>query len=144
VHIPYKGSSGARTDVMGGQVDLMFDAVTTMAEVAKTGKVKALATTGLHRSGVLPDVPTVSESGVPGYEATIWLGLLAPKGTPKAIVDRLNDAVGRITSQPDVKQLWGKQGATPMVMSPAEFERYIQADIAKWARVIKTANIKAD
>jgi len=144
VHIPYKGSSGARTDVMGGQVDLMFDAVTTMAEVAKTGKVKALATTGLQRSSVLPDVPTVSESGVPGYEATIWLGLLAPKGTPKAVVDKLNEAVTRITSQPDVKQAWGKQGATPMAMNPAEFDKYIQADIAKWARVIKAANIKAD
>jgi tripartite-type tricarboxylate transporter receptor subunit TctC len=144
VHIPYRGSSGARTDVMGGQVELMFDAVTTMAEAAKMGKVKALATTGLQRSTVLPDVPTVNESGVPGYEATIWLGLLAPKGTPKAIVDKLNEAVSKVTSQPDVKRQWGVQGATPMVMSPAEFDKYIQADIAKWAKVIKTANIKAD
>jgi tripartite-type tricarboxylate transporter receptor subunit TctC len=144
VHIPYRGSSGARTDVMGGQVDLMFDAVTTMADVAKAGKVKALATTGLQRSSVLPDVPTVNEAGVPGYEATIWLGLIAPKGTPKAIVDRLNEAVSKIASQPDVKQQWGKQGATPMVMTPLEFDQYIQADIAKWAKVIKSANIKAD
>jgi tripartite-type tricarboxylate transporter receptor subunit TctC len=144
VHIPYRGSSGARTDVMGGQVELMFDAVTTMAEAAKMGKVKALATTGLQRSTVLPDVPTVNESGVPGYEATIWLGLLAPKGTPKAIVDKLNEAVSKVTSQPDVKRQWGVQGATPMVMSPAEFDKYIQADIAKWAKVIKAANIKAD
>jgi tripartite-type tricarboxylate transporter receptor subunit TctC len=144
VHIPYRGSSGARTDVMGGQVDLMFDAVTTMAEAAKMGKVKALATTGLQRSSVLPDVPTVNESGVPGYEATIWLGLLAPKGTPKAIVDKLNDAVSKITSQPDVKRQWGQQGATPMVMTPAEFDKYIQADIVKWAKVIKAANIKVD
>jgi tripartite-type tricarboxylate transporter receptor subunit TctC len=144
VHIPYRGSSGARTDVMGGQVDLMFDAVTTMAEAAKMGKVKALATTGLQRSSVLPDVPTVNESGVPGYEATIWLGLLAPKGTPKAIVDKLNEAVSRITSQPEVKRQWGQQGATPMVMTPAEFDKYIQADIVKWAKVIKAANIKAD
>jgi tripartite-type tricarboxylate transporter receptor subunit TctC len=144
VHIPYRGSSGARTDVMGGQVELMFDAVTTMAEAAKLGKVKALATTGLQRSSVLPDVPTVNESGVPGYEATIWLGLLAPKGTPRGIVDKLNEAVSKITSQPEVKRQWGQQGATPMVMSPAEFDRHIQADIAKWARVIKAANIKAE
>ncbi len=144
VHIPYRGSSGARTDVMGGQVDLMFDAVTTMAEVVKSGKVKAIATTGLQRSSVLPDVPTVHEAGVPNYEATIWLGLLAPKGTPKAVIDRLNDAVSKIASQPDVKQQWGKQGATPMVMTPVVFEKYIQDDIAKWARVIKTANIKAE
>ena len=144
VHIPYRGSSGARTDVMGGQVDLMFDAVTTMADVVKSGKVKALATTGLQRSSVLPDVPTVNEAGVPGYEATIWLGLLAPKGTPRAIVDKLNEAVSKIASQPEVRQQWGKQGATPMVMSPAVFDKYIQDDIAKWARVIKSANIKAE
>jgi len=144
VHIPYRGSSGARTDVMGGQVDLMFDAVTTMAEVVKAGKVKALATTGLQRSSVLPDVPTVSEAGVPNYEATIWLGLLAPKGTPPAVVQRLNEAVSKIASEPDVKAAWGKQGATPMVMTPAAFDKYIQADIAKWAGVIKSAHIKAD
>ena len=144
VHIPYRGSSGARTDVMGGQVDLMFDAVTTMAEVVKSGKVKALATTGLQRSSVLPDVPTVHESGVPNYEATIWLGLLAPKGTPRAIVDKLNEAVSKISSQPEVRQAWGRQGATPMVMTPAAFDKYIHDDIAKWARVIKSANIKAE
>jgi tripartite-type tricarboxylate transporter receptor subunit TctC len=144
VHIPYRGSSGARTDVMGGQVDFMFDAVTTMAEVVKSGKVKALATTGLQRSSVLPDVPTVHEAGVPNYEATIWLGLMAPKGTPKAIVDKLNEAVSKISGQPEVRQLWGRQGATPMVMNPTAFEKYINDDIAKWSRVIKSANIKVD
>jgi tripartite-type tricarboxylate transporter receptor subunit TctC len=144
VHIPYRGSSGARTDVMGGQVDLMFDAVTTMAEQVKAGKVRALATTGAQRSSVLPDVPTVHEAGVPNYEATIWLGVLAPKGTPKTIVDRLNEAISRITSQPAVRQEWGRQGATPMVMTPAAFEKYIQDDIAKWARVIRSANIKPE
>ncbi len=144
VHIPYRGSSGARTDVMGGQVDLMFDAVTTMAEVVKSGKVKALATTGLQRSSVLPDVPTVHEAGVPNYEATIWLGLLAPKGTPRAVIDRLNEAVSKIASQPEVRQAWGRQGATPLVMTPAAFDKYIQDDIAKWSRVIKSANIKAE
>ena len=144
VHIPYKGSSGARTDVIGGQVDMMFDAVTTMSEQVKAGKVKAIATTGRQRSDVMPDVPTVHESGVPNYEATIWLGLMAPKGTPKAVVDRLNEAVSRISSQPEVKQLWGKQGATPLVMAPAVFDKYIQDDIAKWSKVIKSANIKAE
>jgi tripartite-type tricarboxylate transporter receptor subunit TctC len=144
VHIPYRGSSGARTDVIGGQVDLMFDAVTTMAEVVKSGKVKALATTGLQRSTVLPDVPTVHESGVPNYEATIWLGLMAPKGTPREVVERLNQAVSKVAGQAEVRQQWGRQGATPMVMTPAEFDKYIQDDIAKWARVIKSANIKAE
>ena len=144
VHIPYKGSSGARTDVIGGQVDLMFDAVTTMAEQVRAGKVKAIATTGRVRSDVMPDVPTLNEAGVPGYEATIWLGLMAPKGTPKAIVDKLNEAVSKIVNQPDVKQLWAKQGAVAMVMTPEAFEKYTRDDIAKWARVIKSAGIKAD
>ena len=144
VHIPYRGSSGARTDVIGGQVDIMFDAVTTMTEQVRAGKVKALATTGKQRSAVMPDVPTMSEAGVPGYEATIWLGLMAPKGTPKAVVDRLNDAVSKIANQPDVKQLWTRQGAVPLVMSPEAFDKYARDDIAKWEKVIKTAGIKAD
>jgi tripartite-type tricarboxylate transporter receptor subunit TctC len=144
VHIPYKGSSGARTDVIGGQVDLMFDATTTMTEQVKAGKVKAIATTGKQRSDVLPDVPTVSEAGVPGYEATIWLGVMAPKGTPKAIVDTLNAAISKIASQPDVKQAWSKQGAVPMVMTPVQFEKYLNDDVAKWTQVIQTAGIKVD
>ncbi len=144
VHIPYRGSSGARTDVIGGQVEVMFDAVTTMVEQIKAGKVKAIATTGKVRSDVLPDVPTMAEAGLAGYEATIWLGLMAPKGTPKDVVDKLNAAVSKIANQPDVKQLWNKQGAVPMVMTPVVFDKYMQDDIAKWARVIKTANIKVD
>ena len=143
-HIPYKGSAGARTDVLGGQVELMFDAVTTMTEQAKAGKVKALATTGKQRSEVMPDVPTVSEAGVPGYEATIWLGVMAPKNTPKAIVDKLNEAISQIVGQAEVKQTWGKQGAAPIVMNPAQFDKYLNEDIAKWANVIKSANIKLD
>jgi tripartite-type tricarboxylate transporter receptor subunit TctC len=144
VHIPYKGSSGARTDVLGGQVDMMFDAVTTMTEQVKAGKVKAIATTGKKRSSVLPDVPTVDESGVPGYEATIWLGLLAPKGTPAAVVTRLNEAVSKIVSQPEVQQVWAKQGAVPLVMNAQAFDKYVGDDIQKWSKVIKSANIKAD
>ncbi len=144
VHVPYKGSSGARTDIIGGQVDLMFDAVTTMTEQVKAGKVKALATSGRARSDVMPDVPTLSEAGVPGYEATIWLGLMAPRGTPQPVIDRLNEAVSKIVGSPEVKQAWAKQGAAPMVMNPAAFAKYLNDDIAKWAAVIKTANIKLD
>ncbi len=144
VHIPYKGSSGARTDVLGGQVDLMFDAVTTMTEHVKAGKVKALATTGKTRSSVLPDVPTVGEAGVPGYEATIWLGLMAPKGTPKDVIDKLNATINQALRQPEVRQTWARQGAVPMIMSTAEFEKYLNEDIQKWGAVIKAANIKVD
>ena len=144
VHVPYKGSSGARTDVLAGQVDMMFDAVTTMTEQVKAGKVKAVGTTGRVRSDVLPDVPTLNENGVAGYEATIWLGLMAPKGTPKAIVDKLNEAVSKIAAQADVKQQWAKQGAAPIILNPTQFDKYLQDDIAKWAGVIKSANIKLD
>ena len=144
VHIPYRGSSGARTDVIGGQVDMMFDAVTTMTEQVKAGKVKAIATSGAQRSSVLPDVPTLSEAGLPGYDATIWLGLMAPKGTPKAVVDRLNEAVTKVTGSAEVKAAWGKQGAAPIVLTAEAFDKYIKDDIEKWAKVIKTAGIKAD
>jgi tripartite-type tricarboxylate transporter receptor subunit TctC len=144
LHIPYRGSSGARTDLLGGQVDMMFDAVSTMAEFIRSGKVKALATTGKTRSEVLPDVPTVAESGVPGYEAVIWLGLLAPKGTPPAIIARLNEEVGRMASDPHVAQDWARQGATPMKMTPDEFSGYLRDDIAKWARIVKISGAKPD
>jgi tripartite-type tricarboxylate transporter receptor subunit TctC len=140
LHVPYKGSSGARTDVMGGQVDMMFDAVTTMAPVAKEGKVRALATTGLTRT---TDLPTVAET-VPNYEATIWLGLMAPKGTPQAIVDKLNVEVRKIVAQPDVKEAWARQGAAPMSMTPTEFTSYLNKDIAKWGAIVKASGIKLD
>jgi tripartite-type tricarboxylate transporter receptor subunit TctC len=144
LHIPYKGSSGARTDVLGGQVDMMFDAVPTMAEFIRSGKATALATTGKTRSEVLPNVPTMNEAGVPGYEAVIWLGLMAPKGTPPAIVARLNEEVGKFASDPQTVQAWAKQGTTPMKMTPAAFSKYVQDDITKWAKVVKVSGAKAD
>ncbi len=143
-HIPYKGSSGARTDVVGGQVHMMFDAVTTMSGMAKEGKVRGLATTGKTRLPGMADVPTVSESGVPNYEATIWLGLMAPKGTPADIVNKLNAEVRRIVAQPDVKSLWAIQGAVPMSMSVPEFQQYLDADIAKWANIVKISGAKPE
>ena len=144
VHIPHKGSDQARLSILSGQVQMMFDAITTMAPQAQAGKVKALATSGRARSSVLPDVPTVAEAGVPGYEATIWLGVVAPKGTPKAVVERLNAEITKVTTSADVKAAWAKQGANPLVMSPAEFEQYLHEDIAKWAKVIAQAGIKRD
>ena len=144
VHVPYKESSAARTSVIAGQVEMMFDAVTTMNEQAKAGKVKALATSGKVRSAVMPTLPTVSEAGVPGYDAVIWLGLMAPKGTPPAIVNRLNAAVTRIDNSPEVRAEWAKQGAVAMSMSPEEFTRFTADDIAKWERVIKVSGAKPD
>jgi tripartite-type tricarboxylate transporter receptor subunit TctC len=137
VHVPYRNSGDARSGVIGGQVQMMIDAVTTMAPNVNAGQARALATTGKARSSVLPDVPTASEAGVPGYEATIWLGLMAPTGTPKPIVDKLNGAVNAMVKRPDIIKLWSDQGAVPMSMTPEEFDKYLRGDIVKWAEVVK-------
>lgn len=144
VHVPYKGSSGARNDIIGGQVQMMFDAITTMAPNVRAGQVKALGTTGLKRSTVLPDVPTIAEAGVPGYETTIWLGVMAPTGTPQAIVDKLSAEITKVVSRADVKKMWAEQGAAPMVMTPSEFDRYLRKDIEKWANVVKISGAKVE
>ena len=144
VHVPYKGSDGARVGILGGQVQMMFDAITTMTPHVRAGKLKGFGTSGRTRSSVLPETPTVSEAGVPGYEATIWLGVMAPAGTPKPVVDRLNAEIGRITGSSEVKEVWAKQGATAMRMTPEQFGQYLREDIAKWAKVIAQAGIKLD
>jgi len=144
VHIPYKGSSGARTDILGGQVQMMFDAITTMAPNVRAGKLKALGTSGKARSSVLPEVPTISEAGVPGYEAVIWLGFMAPKGTPEAVVDRLNREITKAANAPEMKAAWAAQGAVPMSMTPDEFARFMRADIEKWAKVVQVSGARAD
>ena len=111
---------------------MMIDAITTMAPNIVAGQVRALATTGKTRSSVLPDVPTVAEAGVPGYQATIWLGFMAPAGTPPAIVAKLNAAITEVAAQPDITRMWAQQGAVPMTMSPSEFDAYLRGDIVKW------------
>jgi tripartite-type tricarboxylate transporter receptor subunit TctC len=142
VHIPHRGSGDARTSVIGGHVQMMIDSVTTMAPSIAAGQVRALAVTGKTRSSLLPDVPTAEEAGLKGYDATIWLGLMAPTGTPKALIDRLNAEVRKAQAKADVKASYAQQGTVPLDMSPAEFEAYIKGDIEKWAKVIETANIK--
>jgi tripartite-type tricarboxylate transporter receptor subunit TctC len=137
VHVPHRGSGEARNSVIGGHVQMMIDAITTMAPQVQTGQLRALGVTGLKRSEVLPDVPTVDEAGVPGYEATIWLGIMAPAGTPKAIVDKLNAEINKVLDRPDVREAWAKQGAVPMKMTPAAFDKYLRDDIEKWAKVVK-------
>ena len=142
LHVPHKNSGEARNDVMGGHVQIMFDAVTAMKGNIDAGQVRALGTTGDKRSTVLPDVPTMSEAGVPGYETTIWLGIMAPKGTPQDIVDRLNAEITKIMAKPAIREAWAKQGAVPMTMPPAEFDAFLRRDIDKWAKVIQQAGIK--
>jgi tripartite-type tricarboxylate transporter receptor subunit TctC len=142
VHVPHRASGEARTSVIGGHTQMMLDAISTMAPTVRDGQVRALGVSGKKRSSILPDVPTIDEAGVPGYEATIWLGIMAPKGTPQPIVDRLNAEINKVLSRADVKEAWAKQGVEPLVMSPAEFDKYLRADVEKWAQVIKEANIK--
>ncbi|MBR0694850.1 tripartite tricarboxylate transporter substrate binding protein [Bradyrhizobium lablabi] len=137
VHVPYRNSGEARSGVLGGQVQMMIDAVPTMAPNVAGNQVRALATTGKARSTVLPNVPTVIEAGVPGYEATIWLGLMAPAGTPKPVIDKLNAAVNAAIKRPDIVKLWSDQGAVAMAMSPEEFDKFLRGDIVKWAEVVK-------
>lgn len=144
LHVPYKGSSGARNDIISGQIEMMFDSLPSMAPIIQAGRVKALGTTGKARSAILPDVPTLSEAGVPGYEATIWIGLMVPTGTPQPIVTLLSTEINKILARPDVREAWEKQGATPMIMKPEEFGVYVQSEIDKWAKVIKANNIKPE
>jgi tripartite-type tricarboxylate transporter receptor subunit TctC len=144
VHVPHKASGEARSAVLGGHVQMMFDAITTMTSNVTAGQVRALATTGAKRSELTPNIPTAAEAGVPGYEATIWLGVMAPAGTPKPVVDKLNAEIAKVIARPDVKDAWAKQGAVPMSMTPAEFETYLKGDIEKWAKVVATAGIKAN
>ena len=141
VHVPHKASGEMRNSVIGGHVQMTFDAITTMTSNVKAGQVRALGTSASKRSTVLPDVPTIAEAGVPGYESTIWLGIMAPAGTPKAIVDKLNAEINKVINRPDVKEAWDKQGAVPLVMSPAEFDAYLRKDIDKWAKVVKAAGL---
>ena len=141
VHVPYKGSTGARADIVSGQIDMMFDSVPTMAPMLEAGRVKALGTSGKIRSPVLPNVPTIAEAGIPDYNATIWIGVMAPAGTPKAIVERLNGEINKILPRPDIAESWRRQGTNTMVMSPQEFGTYIEWEIARWGKLIKANNI---
>ncbi|WP_187436067.1 Bug family tripartite tricarboxylate transporter substrate binding protein [Bradyrhizobium hipponense] len=140
VHVPYRNSGEARSGVIGGQVQMMIDAVPAMAPNVAENQVRALATTGKQRSAVLPNVPTATEAGVPGYEATIWLGLMAPSGTPRPVIDKLNAAVNALVKRPDIVKLWTEQGAVPMSMTPEQFDKFLRGDIAKWADVVKKFN----
>ena len=142
VHVPYKGSTGARNDILGGQVQMMFDTIATMAPSVEAGLVRALGTTGEERSPILPDVPTISEAGVPGFRASGWVGIMAPAATPKPIVERLNAEIGKILNSTEIKESWAKQGVTPLSMTAPEFGAFITAEIDKWAKVAQTAGVK--
>jgi tripartite-type tricarboxylate transporter receptor subunit TctC len=141
VHIPHKASGEMRSAVIGGHVQMAFDGVTTMATNVTSNQVRALGTTSLKRSAVLPDVPTIAEAGIAGYDTTLWQGIVAPKGTPPEIVAKLNAAINKAMNKPDVLAAWGAQGALPLMMSSAEFGAYLQKDVEKWAKVVDTAGL---
>jgi len=141
VHVPYKGSTGMRTDILSGQIQMLFDSIPTMAPMVKANMVRPLGTGGLKRSPILPDVPTMAEAGVPGFHFSQWVGFMAPKGTPQPIIDKLNHTITQILARPDIKTSWEAQGATPMVMTQAEFAAFMQGEVDKWAKVIKANHI---
>jgi tripartite-type tricarboxylate transporter receptor subunit TctC len=143
-HIPYKGSAPALQDLLGGQVQLMFDNLPPSLPQIKAGKLRALAVTTATRAPALPDVPTVAEAGLPGFESSSWFGLLAPAGTPPAIVVKLNAEVARWLATPDAKERLAKQGANAVGGSPEDFEKHIAAETVKWAKVVKDSGAKVD
>ena len=137
IKLNYKGSGDARNAVIGGHVQMMFDAITTMAENARAGQVRALGTTGAKRSTVLPEVPTIAEAGVPGYEALVWIGMLAPAGTPGEIVAKLNGEIGKLVRTDEVKKLLAPTGMEPDPDTPGQFGAYLKADYDKWGKVVR-------
>jgi tripartite-type tricarboxylate transporter receptor subunit TctC len=141
VHVPYKGSTGMRTDILSGQIQMLFDSIPSMAPIVKSGLVRALGTSGEKRSPILPDVPTIAEAGVPGFHFSQWVGFMAPKDTPRPIVDLLNQTITGILSRSDIKRAWEEQGATPMVMTQPQFAAFMAAEVDKWANVIKANHI---
>ncbi|MDX3906204.1 MAG: tripartite tricarboxylate transporter substrate binding protein [Pigmentiphaga sp.] len=143
LHVPYKGSAPALNDLLAGQVNLMFDLQLTAMPHIKDGRVKALAITSDKRSALLPDLPTVAESGVPGYEASAWFGIFGPAGMPGPVVDQLNAELARLLAKPEVKAQLAKLGAEPVPDTPAHFASYVQNEAVKWAKVVRTAGLAA-
>ena len=141
LHVPYKGSTAAHPDLIAGRTSMIFDTITAILPQVKSGAVRALAVTTLARSSIAPDVPTIAESGVPGYDASSWGGILAPAGTPKDVVDSLNAAMGRILATPDVKARLANSGIEVAAGTPRQFEDFMQSEMRKWAKVAKDAGV---
>ena len=143
-HIPYKGSAPAVTALLGGEIDALFDNVPNVVQHIKAGKMKALGVSGLQRSPLLPEVPTVAEAGVPGYEVNVWFGMQLPAGTPKPVVDRLNHDIVQLLKEPDTVQRFRAQGVEVVASTPDEFRALVNREVAKWTQLIKDANIRIE
>jgi tripartite-type tricarboxylate transporter receptor subunit TctC len=144
VHVPYKGTAAAATDVMSGQIQVGFPSMTSVMPLVKAGKLKAYAITAPKRSALAPELPTMAEAGVPGYEASIWNGLLAPAGTPKAIVRRINQAAVQSLNSPEARKRYAAIGADVLYCSPEEFDAFIRSEMTKWSKVIRESGMRVD
>ena len=144
LHVPYKGGSIAVNDVLGGQVHLLFGSVSTSLPLVRTGKLRALAVTSAKRLAAVPEIPTIAESGLPGYEVVQWFGIAAPAGLPQAIVTRVNRELVTILSLPDVRASLGRQGFEPVGSSPEEFAAHIKSELAKWSRIFKETGLQGE
>jgi tripartite-type tricarboxylate transporter receptor subunit TctC len=144
VHVPYKSGPQAMNDLIGGQMSVYFGGIPVQLPMIKAGKVRALATSGLKRSSQMPDVPTMAEAGVPGYEMDVWYGLFAPRGTPKAVIEKIAADAIRIMQAPDMRERWNSVGVDPAGTTPAEFARQYRAEIGKWAKVVTAAKLAPD
>ncbi|KWW39415.1 tripartite-type tricarboxylate transporter receptor subunit TctC [Cupriavidus metallidurans] len=144
IHIPYQGSTPAHPDLAGGRVSMMFDTLAAIKHLVTTGRVRSLAVTTATRSPVVPEVPTMMEAGLPGYQTSSWGGILAPAGTPKAVVDKLNAQINKILAEPDVRERLRNLGIEPAGGTPEQFGKYIQTELTKWAKVASDAGIQPE
>jgi tripartite-type tricarboxylate transporter receptor subunit TctC len=144
VHIPYKGSAPAVTDLIAGQVQVMFDNTPNVLPHVKAGKLKALGVSSKARSALAPEIPSVDQSGVPGYDVTVWFGVLTVAGTPRDVVQRLNTEMVKILTSPEIKERFGKTGVEVVAGTPEHFQKYLNAEVDRWAKVVQAAGIKAD
>lgn len=144
VHVPYKGVTNAFSDLLGGQISLMFPGAPIALPQVRAGKLRALATTGDKRAPAAPELPTVAETGFPGYEVSVWYGLLAPAGTPPATINRLHAEIVKVVQLPEITERWVALGAQPITNTPAEFAAFLRNDLAKWAKVVRESGAKVD
>ena len=144
LHVPYKGSAPAVTDLLGGQVQLMFDNTPNVLPHVKAGKLRALGSSRTKRDALTPDVPTIAEAGVPGYDLSVWFGMVAPAGTPKEVVQKLNAEVIKILAMPDVRERFLAQGVEPQGSTPEQFAEHIRSQMAKWGKLVQDAGVKAE
>ena len=144
LHVPYKGSAPALNDLLGGQLDSMFGDLLVVQQFVKSGKIQAIAVTSQQRHPMFPDVPTVAESGVPGFEALSWQGLFAPAGTPPEVVSALNAEVTKVLDRPEMKTFFSSQGFIVTPSSPDAFKTFVAAEVKKWAAIVKAAGVPVE